>query len=118
MFQNTLMILQKYGMNFVNGLGVTLYLAFISVALGCVIGAVVAICGAFVYKYKPIAGVMIYHRSGRVDHKRGTADDKQVGVSYGVNRTAHHTVIKTFAVQHDVGLDNSAAFALRNTVGV
>ena len=43
MFQNTLMILQKYGRNFVNGLGVTLYLAFVSVALGCMIGAIVAI---------------------------------------------------------------------------
>ena len=43
MLQNTLMLAQKYGMNFMNGLGVTLYLAFISVALGCVIGAIVAI---------------------------------------------------------------------------
>ena len=36
-------LLSKYGMNFVNGLGTTLLLAFISVAIGCLIGAVVAI---------------------------------------------------------------------------
>ena len=36
-------LLSKYGMNFVNGLGTTLLLAFISVAIGCVIGALVAI---------------------------------------------------------------------------
>ena len=36
-------LLNKYGMNFVNGLGTTLLLAFISVAIGCVIGALVAI---------------------------------------------------------------------------
>ena len=36
-------LLSKYGMNFVNGLGTTLLLAFISVAIGCLIGAIVAI---------------------------------------------------------------------------
>ena len=36
-------LLNKYGMNFVNGLGTTLLLAFISVAIGCLIGAIVAI---------------------------------------------------------------------------
>ena len=36
-------LLSKYGMNFVNALGTTLLLAFISVAIGCVIGALVAI---------------------------------------------------------------------------
>ena len=43
MLQNTLMLAQKYSMNFINGLGVTLYLSFIAVALGCIIGAFVAI---------------------------------------------------------------------------
>jgi len=36
-------LLLKYGMNFLNGLGTTLLLALISVAIGCVIGAFVAI---------------------------------------------------------------------------
>jgi len=36
-------LLVKYGMNFVNGLGTTLLLAFISVLIGCIIGAFVAI---------------------------------------------------------------------------
>ena len=36
-------LLQKYGMNFLNGLGTTLLLALISVSIGCVIGALVAI---------------------------------------------------------------------------
>ena len=43
LFQNTMKLLQKYGMNFLNGLGTTLLLALISVAIGCVIGALVAI---------------------------------------------------------------------------
>lgn len=43
MYENILRLLTKYGMNFVNGLGTTLLLAFISVAIGCVIGAFVAI---------------------------------------------------------------------------
>lgn len=43
MYQNIMRLLSKYGMNFVNGLGTTLLLAFISVAIGCLIGAVVAI---------------------------------------------------------------------------
>ena len=43
MFENVLMLASRYSMNFINGLGVTLFLAFVSVALGCVIGAVVAI---------------------------------------------------------------------------
>ena len=40
--QNIMKLLQKYGMNFLNGLGTTLLLALISVAIGCVIGF---ICG-------------------------------------------------------------------------
>jgi len=36
-------LLTRYGMNFVNGLGTTLLLALISVAVGCLIGALVAI---------------------------------------------------------------------------
>ena len=43
MLENIQRLLSKYGMNFVNGLGTTLLLALISVAIGCVIGAVVAI---------------------------------------------------------------------------
>ena len=43
MYENIMRLLSKYGMNFVNGLGTTLLLAFISVAIGCVIGALVAI---------------------------------------------------------------------------
>ena len=43
LFQNTMKLLQKYGMNFLNGLGTTLLLALISVSIGCVIGALVAI---------------------------------------------------------------------------
>ena len=43
MYENIVRLLSKYGMNFVNGLGTTLLLAFISVAIGCVIGAIVAI---------------------------------------------------------------------------
>ena len=43
LFQNTMKLLQKYGINFLNGLGTTLLLALISVAIGCVIGALVAI---------------------------------------------------------------------------
>lgn len=36
-------LLAKYGMNFLNGLGTTLLLALISVAIGCVFGALLAI---------------------------------------------------------------------------
>ncbi|MCI6374354.1 MAG: amino acid ABC transporter permease [Clostridiales bacterium] len=43
MLANIQKLLAKYGMNFVNGLGTTLTLALISVAIGCIIGAVVAI---------------------------------------------------------------------------
>ena len=43
MYANIMRLLSKYGMNFVNGLGTTLLLAFISVAIGCLIGAIVAI---------------------------------------------------------------------------
>ena len=43
MFANIQKLLVKYGMNFVNGLGTTLTLALISVAIGCLIGAIVAI---------------------------------------------------------------------------
>lgn len=43
MIDNLSRLLNKYGMNFVNGLGTTLLLAFIAVAIGCVIGALVAI---------------------------------------------------------------------------
>ena len=43
LFQNTMKLLQKYGINFLNGLGTTLLLALISVSIGCVIGALVAI---------------------------------------------------------------------------
>ena len=39
LLQNIMKLLQKYGMNFLNGLGTTLLLALISVAIGCVIGA-------------------------------------------------------------------------------
>ena len=41
--QNIMKLLQKYGVNFLNGLGTTLLLALISVSIGCVIGALVAI---------------------------------------------------------------------------
>lgn len=43
MLANIERLLVKYGMNFVNGLGTTLLLALISVAVGCLIGALVAI---------------------------------------------------------------------------
>jgi len=43
LFANIQRLLLKYGMNFLNGLGTTLLLALISVAIGCVIGALVAI---------------------------------------------------------------------------
>ena len=55
LFQNTMKLLQKYGMNFLNGLGTTLLLALISVAIGCVIGAlsyvVLYMLKTFVFKY-------------------------------------------------------------------
>ena len=43
MVDNLTRLLTKYGMNFVNGLFTTLELALISVAIGCIIGAIVAI---------------------------------------------------------------------------
>ena len=43
MLENILKLLQKYGMNFVSGLGTTLLLAVISVSIGCIIGAFMAI---------------------------------------------------------------------------
>lgn len=43
MLANIERLIVKYGMNFVNGLGTTLLLALISVAVGCLIGALVAI---------------------------------------------------------------------------
>ena len=43
MLANIQKLLLKYGMNVLNGLGTTLLLALISVAIGCLIGAVVAI---------------------------------------------------------------------------
>ena len=43
MLANIERLLLKYGLNFLNGLGTTLLLALISVAIGCVIGALVAI---------------------------------------------------------------------------
>lgn len=43
MLANIERLLVKYGMNFVNGLGTTLLLALVSVAVGCLIGALVAI---------------------------------------------------------------------------
>lgn len=43
MLANIERLLVKYGLNFVNGLGTTLLLALVSVAIGCLIGAVVAI---------------------------------------------------------------------------
>ena len=43
MLANIQRLLLKYGMSFLNGLGTTLLLALISVAIGCVIGAFVAI---------------------------------------------------------------------------
>ena len=43
MLANIERLLVKYGMNFVNGLGTTLLLALVSVSIGCVIGAFVAI---------------------------------------------------------------------------
>ena len=43
MLANIQKLLVKYGMNFLNGLGTTMLLALISVAIGCVIGAFVAI---------------------------------------------------------------------------
>ncbi len=52
MLDKILMLIEKYGMNFVNGLGTTLLLALISVAVGCVIGAFVAIMR--LSKFKPL----------------------------------------------------------------
>ena len=43
MLANIVTLLQKYGTNFLNGLGTTLLLALISVSIGCLIGAFVAI---------------------------------------------------------------------------
>ena len=43
MLANIERLLVKYGMNFVNGLGTTLLLALVSVAVGCLIGALIAI---------------------------------------------------------------------------
>lgn len=43
MLANIERLLVKYGMNFINGLGTTLLLALVSVAIGCLIGALVAI---------------------------------------------------------------------------
>lgn len=43
MLANIERLIVKYGMNFINGLGTTLLLALVSVAVGCLIGAVVAI---------------------------------------------------------------------------
>ena len=43
MLANIERLIVKYGMNFVNGLGTTLLLALVSVAVGCLIGAIVAI---------------------------------------------------------------------------
>ena len=43
MLANIEKLLVKYGMNFVNGLGTTLLLALVSVSVGCLIGALVAI---------------------------------------------------------------------------
>lgn len=43
MLANIQNLLTRYGMSFVNGLGTTLLLALISVAVGCLIGALVAI---------------------------------------------------------------------------
>lgn len=43
MLANIERLLVKYGINFVNGLGTTLLLALVSVAVGCLIGALVAI---------------------------------------------------------------------------
>lgn len=43
MLANIANLLQKYGMNFLNGLGTTLLLALISVSIGCLIGAFMAI---------------------------------------------------------------------------
>lgn len=43
MLTNIQTLLEKYGSSFLNGLGTTLLLALISVAIGCIIGAIVAI---------------------------------------------------------------------------
>lgn len=43
MLTNIISLVVKYGSNFLSGLGTTLLLAFISVAIGCLIGAIVAI---------------------------------------------------------------------------
>ncbi len=43
MLANIERLIVKYGMNFINGLGTTLLLALVSVAVGCLIGAAVAI---------------------------------------------------------------------------
>lgn len=43
MLANIERLLVKYGVNFLNGLGTTLLLALISVAVGCIIGAIIAI---------------------------------------------------------------------------
>ena len=43
MFDRIIKLLSRYGTTFISGLGTTLLLALISVALGCIIGALVAI---------------------------------------------------------------------------
>ena len=43
MLNNIIMLVERYSMNFMRGLGATLYLSFIAVALGCIIGAFIAV---------------------------------------------------------------------------
>ena len=43
MFERIITLVTRYGGNFLNGLGTTLLLALTSVAVGCIIGALVAI---------------------------------------------------------------------------
>ena len=65
LFQNTMKLLQKYGMNFLNGLGTTLLLALISVSIGCVIGALVAIMRLSKSKAVSYTHLDVYKRQTR-----------------------------------------------------
>ena len=61
LFQNTIKLLQKYGMNFLNGLGTTLLLALISVSIGCVIGALVAIVATIIPPFVIITVISYFY---------------------------------------------------------
>ena len=53
-----------------------------------------------------------------IDIKGSAADDKGIGVIDSANGTAYHIIIETFLVQYDIRLNDAAAFAARNILGV